>query len=98
MEGALDDPDRDPDMDSRIYLRIIHHLEAGTNMTSTCGVTKTSIMTSRVRHSERGSVISDCIFIRNVDGALRQQATVDAFLSCADVPVSRFEFTFKSSV
>ena len=49
-------------LDSRIYLRILHHYEIGQNMPrhQKC-VMKTCVMTSRVRHSERGSVISDCL-------------------------------------
>ena len=46
-----------------VYLRILHHWEIGQNTRwrQTCVMTNTCVMTSHVRHSKRGSVISDCL-------------------------------------
>ena len=57
----------DPNRDSRIYLRILHHARCdkichqSTPRHQTCIVVKTCIMASHVSHSKRGTVIYDCL-------------------------------------
>ena len=59
----------EPDRDYIIYLRILHHCEIGqtchlgTPRRQTCVMMKTCVMTSRMRDSEGGSVISDFLVI-----------------------------------
>ena len=56
----LYDPDHELSIRTqRIYLRILHHWEIEHDMPQhqTCIIMKTCIMTSHVRHGERGSVI-----------------------------------------